>query len=247
VLTALLLVAGYWGFNAATQPTLTLSPATVHVGDQVVVHASRVPANQVGDIQLRGTPYSFPFRADMNGNVTETLAIPSDTPIDDVMVRICWSGTCHAQATLHVIAAGSSVAPSPSQSTGPLASPSPPSTVAPTAAPAPAPTSAPQPRPTSAPQPPPPPPAASISLSSKSIPILTGSVTVYGLHFGAGKAITITFTEGALSKQFFTTAASDGSFTKLIFPQAVTPGQATITACDSSNVCASQPITVTAT
>jgi hypothetical protein len=76
--------------------------------------------------------------------------------------------------------------------------------------------------------------------------IITGSVTVYGQHFGAGKAITITFAQGAFTKQFSATAAPDGSFSKLISPQAVTPGQATITACDA-NSCASQYITVTAT
>jgi hypothetical protein len=71
---------------------------------------------------------------------------------------------------------------------------------------------------------------------------------VYGLHFGAGKAITLTFAQGAISSKYYTTAASDGTFTKLIsVPATALPGQATITACDSSNVCASQAITGTAT
>jgi hypothetical protein len=250
LLLPLLLIAGYCGFNAMTQPTLALSPAAAQVGDQVVVSATHLPANQAGDIQLRGTSYSFPFRSNNNGDVSEKLVVPSDTPIGDLVVRICWSGACHAQATLYVIAAAAPVAPSATPSAAPSANPSPltgaspPPGVAPTGGPAPAPSSAPQPQPSTAP---PPAPAASISLSSKSIAILTGSVTVSGRNFGAGKAITITFAQGALNKQFVTTAASDGSFTKLISPQSVTPGQATITACDSSGVCASQPITVTAT
>jgi serine/threonine-protein kinase len=254
-LVPLLLIAGYCGYNAVTQPALTLAPATAHLGDQVVVTATNVPANQAGDIQLRGTSYSFPFRSDKGGNVRETLVVPGDIPLGNIGVRICWSSSCHAESTLHVIGAAAPVTSSATPSAAPSASPSPvasasPPSVAPTGAPAPAPTSAPQPQPqpqpSTAPAPPPPAPAASISLSSKSIVIITGSVTVYGQHFGAGKAITITFAQGAFTRQFSTTAASDGSFSKLISPQAVTPGQATITACDA-NSCASQYITVTAT
>lgn len=77
---------------------------------------------------------------------------------------------------------------------------------------------------------------------------VTGTVTVYGLHFGAGKAITITFTQGAINtKTYFTTAAADGSFSKLVNPSAVYGQPATITACDSSNVCVSRSIPVTLT
>jgi len=75
-LIPLLLIAGYCGYNAVTQPTLGLSPGTAHRGDQVVVTATNVPANQAGDIQLRGTTYNFPFRSDKSGNVRETLIIP---------------------------------------------------------------------------------------------------------------------------------------------------------------------------
>jgi len=115
--------------------------------------------------------------------------------------------------------------------------------------PLPQPSTAPNPQPSPSPAPPPPPPPApSISLSSNHIAMLTGSVTVYGLNFGAGKAVTISFIQGATNQQTKTTAASDGRFTKLIsIPATAVPGQATITACDSTNACASQPITVTAT
>jgi hypothetical protein len=74
---------------------------------------------------------------------------------------------------------------------------------------------------------------------------VNGKVTVYGLRFGAGKAITITFSQPPLTNSKFTmTAASDGSFSIVIgTPATAIPGQATITACDSSS-CASAPITV---
>jgi hypothetical protein len=85
-------------------------------------------------------------------------------------------------------------------------------------------------------------------LSSNHIALVTGSVTVYGLRFGSGKAVTIYFIEGSTNQQFKTTAGADGSFAKLItIPATAFVGQATITACDSSNSCASQSITVTAT
>jgi serine/threonine-protein kinase len=255
-LIPLLVIAGYCGYSAVTQPAISLSPGVARLGDQVVVTVTNVPANQAGDIQLRGTSYSFPFRSDSGGTVRETLVIPGDTPLGDVGVRICWSSSCHAESNLHVIGAAPPVASSATPSAAPSASPSPvasataPAGAAPTASSAPAPSSAPQPQPqpqpSAGPTPPPPAPAASIYLSSKSIVIITGSVTVYGQHFGAGKAITITFAQGAFTKQFSATAASDGSFSKLISPQAVTPGQATITACDA-NTCVSQYITVTAT
>jgi len=73
-------------------------------------------------------------------------------------------------------------------------------------------------------------------------------VTVYGLHFGAGEAVTISFVQGSTNQQYRTTAASDGSFTKVItVPATAVTGPATITACDASNACASQSITVTLT
>lgn len=74
-----------------------------------------------------------------------------------------------------------------------------------------------------------------------------GTVTVYGQHFGAGKVVTITFVQGLINQPYMTSADSGGSFAKLInVPAGVLPGQATIKACDSSNACASQQITVTA-
>jgi hypothetical protein len=244
-LVPILLIAGYCGYNAVTQPALSLLPATAHLGDQIVVTATNVPADQAGDIQLRGTSYSFPFRSDRGGNVRESLVVPSDTPVGYVGVKICWSGSCHAESTLHVIVAAAPVASSATPSAAPSASPSaiasanPPSSAAPTAAPAPAQSSAP-------PTPPPPAQAASISLSSPIIAKVNGKVTVYGMNFGIGKAVTITFSQPPLTNaKFNTTAAADGSFSIVIgTPPTAIPGQATITACDSSGVCASKPITV---
>src|SRR6267378_2356199 len=128
-LILLLLVAGYCGVSTLNGPTLTLTPATARAGDMVVVTAGHVPANQTGEIQLHSAVYVVPFRSDKNGNVSTQLTVPGDTAIGDHTVRICWGGTCHAQATLHVVGQVALVGPSatptpavPSQSPSPTTS-----------------------------------------------------------------------------------------------------------------------------
>jgi len=255
LLIAFLLIAGYCGYKALATPTLALSPATVRAGDQVVVTARHVPANQAGEIQLRSAVYSFPFRSNRNGDVTAMLTVPGDTPIGDHTVRICWNGGCHAQATLHVVTAVALVGPTATPSLAPGQSPSPaggtskPPSAAPSGGSTPSPSRAPSPQPSPTPTrpPSPSPPPPSISVSPTSISLLgSHNVTVSGLHFGSGKAVTITFVQGLTKQTYQTTAASDGSFIKVITIPATAIGQGTITACDSSNACASQTITVTA-
>jgi hypothetical protein len=78
--------------------------------------------------------------------------------------------------------------------------------------------------------------------------LLGGSATVYGQHFAPGKTVTITFKQGLTSQAFTVTAGSDGTFAKVITtPLGALVGSATITACDPSNPCASQTITITLT
>ncbi len=250
LLIAFLLLAGYCGYHALTAPTLALSPATVRAGDQVVVTARHVPANQEGEIQLRSPVHSLAFRSDRNGDVTATLTVPLDTPIGDHAVRICWSGGCHAQATLHVVSGVALAGPSATPSRAPTGSPSPSggASASPSAAPSGGSTPQPSPSPSPKPSPSPPPPAPAISVSPTSVSLL-GNVTVSGYHFGPGKAVTISFIQLGITKaQYQTTAASDGTFKKAItIPATALVGSATIRACDSSNACASQTITVTAT
>ncbi|OLD49992.1 MAG: hypothetical protein AUI42_05370 [Actinobacteria bacterium 13_1_40CM_2_65_8] len=269
-LMLLLLVAGYCSLSALNGPTLTLSPATARAGDRVVVTAGRVPANQVGEIQLHSAVFIVPFRSDKNGKVSTILTVPSDTPIGDHTARICWGGSCHAQATLRVVGAVALVGPSatpsaPAQSQSPSPTASAPPTTAPaggsspspTQAPAPKPSSqpnplpspSPAPRPSPSPTPPPPPPAPSISVNPSHITLLSRTITVSGLHFGVNQSITISVVQGGSTKQqVTTTAASNGSFSKsMTVSTTVLTGSATITACDAGNACASQTITVTLT
>ena len=120
--------------RAATAPpvTLSLSSSTVALGDSVVVSASNVPANQAGEIQLWSALHTYSFRANANGQVKVTLTVPRDIGAGDHQVKICWSGSCHAEATLHVLVRVAQATPSATAS--PVASPSPGTT--PTATPA---------------------------------------------------------------------------------------------------------------
>jgi hypothetical protein len=163
---------------AASGPTLSLSRTTVNPGDSLVVTATHVPKNQAGEIQLFSRLTTFAYRADGSGNVTREIVVPSDTVIGDHLVKLCWNGACHVQATLHVVAFGAFVIPpstpgaspsvGPTPSTNPGASPAPNPHSSPTprsgggagggSRPSPTPTRAPTPTPSRAPSPPPPPP-----------------------------------------------------------------------------------------
>ena len=105
--------------------TISVSPDTVVAGDTVVVTANHVPANQVGEVQLWSVERIVPFRADENGNVSITLDIPRYLEPGDHLVKVCWSGTCHADQVLHVMAPLATPSPSPSASPSPTHSPTP--------------------------------------------------------------------------------------------------------------------------
>jgi serine/threonine-protein kinase len=211
---------------ASLIPTLSLSSTTVHPGDALVVTASRVPRNQAGEIQLLSRLTTFPFRADGSGNVTREIFIPTGIALGDHLVKICWNGTCHAQATLHVVSltamlpdtapspgaspTPSSNSPSPTSSTGPTPSPPGGTSTYPSPTPAHAP---PSPSPTPpAPTPPAPTPASSIALVSVS---QTGSTTVTFHYFYSGSA-TITIHQGGTTRSV-TVSVAPGSTTSVIF------------------------------
>ena len=174
------------------KPTLSLSPDAVAAGESVVVRATHVPANQNGEIHLQSQLHIFLFRAGANGDVSTDITVPRDVGFGDHIVSICWSGTCRAQAILHVVPPVALTTPTPS----PGASPTPPGTTPtahPTATPVASPTSTPTHPPTPIPSPTPTQPPPVISVSNYNIKILTGTETVYGLHFSPGSTLTITF------------------------------------------------------
>ncbi len=158
----LVLLLGVLAYTV-TRPSMSLSANRVHPGDLILVNAKRLPANQIGEIQVLSQVYKFPFRSDASGNVTRQLEVPADLEPGSHIVRICWSD-CRLQAALHVVDPGTpvpspSAAISPSASTGPTPSPTPGSSPTPSsqpgASPIATPTRAPGPIPKSSPTPPP--------------------------------------------------------------------------------------------
>src|SRR4029077_19132440 len=117
-----------------------------------------VPANQDGEIQLLSTLHTFQFHAGPNGNVSVPIRVPVNIGAGEHTLQLCWNGSCHASATLHVIEPVALVTPSPGStpSTAPGAAPPPGSP--PGGSPQPSPISS--PRPTASSQPPPPPPSS---------------------------------------------------------------------------------------
>jgi serine/threonine-protein kinase len=115
-LVLLALVVGVAGFllSGSSGAGLSLSTGTVPAGGTLTVSASHLPANQSGDIELRSALHAFPFTADGNGNASVEITVPADSAIGDHLISVCWTGSCHAQTTLHVTAALPSPSPSPS-------------------------------------------------------------------------------------------------------------------------------------
>ena len=118
-LVLLALVVGVAGFllSASSGTAVSLSSGSVPAGGTLTVSASHLPANQSGDIEMRSVLHAFPFTADGNGNASVEITVPADSAIGDHLISVCWTGSCHAQTTLHVTTA----LPSPSPSASPVA------------------------------------------------------------------------------------------------------------------------------
>jgi hypothetical protein len=218
---------------AAARPSLSLSASTVTAGDTVVVNASRLPANQNGEIQLLSTVHTFPFHADSNGNVSVPIVVPRNIGAGDHTVKICWGSSCRASATIHVIEPVAFATPSPGTTPTPSASPS----SRPTASPTPG-----QTPPSSA-------PARSLALSSGHITRLTGTMSVKGFNYSPSKSVVVTFIQSPATNQNVATAVvgADGTFlTSYKIPTTAVLGPASIRACDV-NGCALASMSVTAT
>ena len=214
-----LLVIGAAGYLALqAPPALSLSPSTVVAGDSVLVSASHLPANQSGEIRLHSTLQTFPFRASSSGVVSQYVPVPRDAGIGGHTIQVCWASSCRLTAILQVLKPVALSTPTPAPS--PSATPS--ATATPTQHP------------------------AAITLSSSSVRA-GGSVNVSGSDFTAGSTATIYFVQATTtSPRAVVSVTFAGSFSKLVtIPPAAARGAATIKACDTFHVCASQPITVT--
>src|SRR5438105_14103380 len=98
-----LLILGSLGLIALAAPTLSLSSSTVSPGENVVVSATRVPANTNGQIQLWSVLHTFGFLSDSSGNVAVDMTVPRATGLGHHLAKLSSNSTCHAQATLPVI------------------------------------------------------------------------------------------------------------------------------------------------
>jgi hypothetical protein len=114
---------------AAQATTLSVNPVRASRGEMVRVVATRVPANQVGEIQLHSVVHTYPFRANGRGQVEIQMRVPSDVELGDHVVKICWDNACHKDAPLRVVAGVAQASPSPSPTGSP--SPSPTTTTSP--------------------------------------------------------------------------------------------------------------------
>lgn len=127
------LVIGTAGVIALTRtPTITLSADSVAPGEDVVVSATHLPANQTGAVQLFSVERVYGFRADSNGNASIDITIPHDIGFGDHLVKLCYNNSCHAQTTLHVIQPAVSATPTPSATAHPGSTPTPTAVTAPT-------------------------------------------------------------------------------------------------------------------
>ncbi len=244
VIVLILVLVGFGIYAYLNQPvSLTISPSTVVAGDRIVVTASHLPANQAGEIQLWSQRRTIPFRAGPNGNVTVEIPIPRDLEVGNHLVMICWNGACHSQQTLQVLAPVALASPIGSISPSPTGSPgsTPGSTPRPTPTASVRPSSTPGASPTTS-------PAASLSVAPTSTRVL-GSVYVSGAHFGSIEAVKIALFDPASStltlETWSATTTSAGSFIRSItLPASALAGNARITACDTSGLCASAPLQV---
>lgn len=264
-LILLLLLGTAFVFRTMQAPNLDVSPRIATFGEQVVVTATHVPANQSGEIRLESVLHTFPFRApNSGGDVRVDLTVPDDIETGQHLLRICWNGLCRAQTTLQVVAGvalnspvpsgGPTSSPSaPSRSPSPGSSPRPVASPRPTGLPTTYPTS--QPTPKSSPTPPPPSPSTNPCPTSSSGASVTTSggllltaVTATARNFTPNSTITIRFyfPSTTLVKTVTGTVACNGTFSASWTPSALDVGTGQVTAADSAGRHSSATFSVTA-
>ena len=191
----------------------------------------------------------IPFRfAGGNGDLSTEIIVPRGVGIGDHLVSICWSGTCHAQTILHVVASVAQSSPGATATPGttPGATPTGIPTSNPGSTPTSNPTHPPTPTPTKAsPTPPPPTPFIDVPKISK----LNG-FTVTFRYFGGG---TWTVSVVQLGKSYSLGSVSIPSGSTYFSQHFTTPtlvlvGQpAYVTACNGSRCYPSATVQVTLT
>ncbi len=249
--------------------TIAVNPSTVAPGDTVRVTATRVPADQVGEIQLWSVVHTYPFHAGAKGDVSLDMTVPRDIALGDHVVKICWKNTCHAQTGLRVVSGVAEASPTAianrSPGTSPGSTPSAGSTSTPTARPTPTsgstprptstPTSAPTSTPTSVPGPTPS-PTPTINPCPPESPVLTSpsgtlvapsSITVAGSGFTPNKTATVAWSLGGKGEGSKTVTITSGGTFSVTFPvPLLATGSGVASAADSCTRSATKAFTIAA-
>ena len=232
VLLILLLVVGGVCAAAEFTPVMSIDPTIAVPGDTVTVTATRLPANQVGEIHLNSSEiFRFSFQADSGGDLRRPIVIPNSLTTGMHQVSVCWKGSCPLQKQLRIVApgtlpsqtpapnpspSGTRNTPSPRRSPRPGSSPSANPTVNPTSNPSPKPSPRPSPTPTSNPCPTPT-AGAVLKANPSTVLISGGSVTITGTNFTPNKLVTVTYYQGgSLYSTKIVTAACNGSFSTTV-------------------------------
>lgn len=202
LIVAFLLFVVLAALIARGAPTLTLSSYTVQPGEDIVVTATHVPANQAGQIQMYSVVHTFPFRADASGQVSLDITVPRDLGFGDHVVKLCYNNSCHAQTTLHVVSHVALASPTP------IGNPTSGSTPTPTSGSQSTPTPGMTPRPTatppstSTPKPTSTPPPCSPSFSVPSISLTSGFTAYFNcFQIGSVWAVTLYWKDPVLGWQ----------------------------------------------
>jgi len=221
VMVVILVLVGLGIYAYLNQPVnLTVSPSSVVAGDSIVVTASHLPPNQVGEVQLWSQPRHFPFRAGPDGSLQLEISIPRDLEVGAHLVRICWNGACRSQQTLQVQAPVALASPIAAISPTPAASPSPTTTQA---------------------------ASLSVPTSAQVQAKIYISGAHFSIERGVSIALFDPSSSTLPLQTWSALTTSSGTFARSItLPASALAGNARITACDTDRVCASAPLKVTA-
>ena len=244
--------------------TLAVSPNRVAPGGTVTVTATRVPANQIGEIQLWSVVHTYPFSASGKGDVSLDMTVPRDIALGDHVVKICWKNACHAQTGLRVVSGVAAASPTavantspgatPTAGSTPRSSPNPTAGATPTSGSTPHPTSTPTsvPKPTPSPTPTQNPcpgnsSAAALAPANQSV-VLGGIASFTGSNFTPNSSVSLSYyapqSAAAPTTTWSVKATCAGGFTTSVTTNGGVVRTDKVVACDVAKGCVTAKINV---
>ena len=244
--------------------TLAVNPNRVAPGGTVTVTATRVPANQTGEIQLWSVVHTYPFSASGKGDVSLDMTVPRDIALGDHVVKICWKNACHAQTGLRVVSGVAAASPTavantspgatPTAGSTPRSSPNPTAGATPTSGSTPHPTSTPTsvPKPTPSPTPTQNPcpgnsSAAALAPANQSV-VLGGIASFTGSNFTPNSSVSLSYyapqSAAAPTTTWSVKATCAGGFTTSVTTNGGVVRTDKVVACDVAKGCVTAKINV---